>query len=144
MSPKFSSEMFARWKINTTSRYANHLYTLPQQSFWDVFWQFRSTVKRTPKSRMAIVKFIHFISQLKALYKDPCTLSSQKLVVFLLICGSSIARIKNIKLSHWHPEVNFESPVKIPLLLDKEAELSILSICFRIGWTQYFLSFSFF
>ncbi len=61
---------------------------------------------------MVIVKFFHFISQHEA-HIDPCTLSSQKLVVFLLICGSSIA---SIKLSHWHPEVNLESPAIIPLL----------------------------
>ncbi len=36
--------------------------------------------KRTPKSSMAIVKLIYFISQHKALYIDPCTLSSQKSV----------------------------------------------------------------
>ncbi len=54
-------------------------------------------IKRTSKSRMAIVRFIHFVSQ-------------------------------SIKLSHWHPEVNFESPVIIPLLLNKEGELSFLSI----------------
>ncbi len=46
-----------------------------------------------------IKKFIHFVSQHKALYIDPCTLSSQILVVFLLICGSNIT---SIKLSRWH------------------------------------------
>ncbi len=43
--------------------------------------------------------------------------------LLFLICGSSITSIKL-----WHPEVNFESPVIIPLLLNKEGELSILSI----------------
>ncbi len=80
--------------------------------------------KQTPQSRMAIVKFIHFISQHKA-HIDPYTLISQKLVVFFLICGSGIA---SIKLSHWHPDVNFESPVILPLLLDKEVELFVFSI----------------
>ncbi len=67
--------------------------------------------------------------------KDPCTPSSQKLVVFFLICGSSIA---SIKLSHWHPEVNFESPVIIPLIRSPS------SLYLRIGWTQYLISFSLF
>ncbi len=40
------------------------------------------------------------------------------------MCGSSIA---SIKLSDGHPEVNFESPVIIPLLFNKE-ELSVLYI----------------
>ncbi len=57
--------------------------------------------KRTPKSRMRIVKFIHFVSQHKALYIDPCTLSSQKWVVFFLICGSSITR----KASNWATDI---------------------------------------
>ncbi len=92
LSPKFSSEMFARWKINTTSRYVNHVYTLPQKSLAvikklgsaSIFCVFRihgkhfercfdssePPYKRMPKSRMSIVKFIHFISQHKALCKS--------------------------------------------------------------------------
>ncbi len=103
-------EIFAHWKINTISRCVNHVYTLPPKFSsviknldWVRFFPFFASVasilrcfdsseppyKRTPKSRMA--KFIHFVSQHKALYIDPCTLSSQKLVVVFLICGSSIA-----------------------------------------------------
>ncbi len=79
--------------------------------------------KQMPKLRMAIVKFIHFISQHKA-HIDPCTLSSQKLSVFFLTRGSNIAS----KASNCHPEVNFESPVTIPLLLNMEGELPVLYI----------------
>ncbi len=142
---KTESKVFARWKRNTTSRYVNHVYTLPPKflsvikkfgSGW--FFAFFASVasilrgfdsseppyKQKPQSRMAIVKFIHFISQHKA-HIDPYTLISQKLVVFFLICGSSVA---SIKLSRWHPDVNFESPVILPLLLDKEVELFVFSI----------------
>ncbi len=72
-------------------------------------------------------------------FKDSCTPSSQKLVVFFLICGFSIASIAS--LSHWHPEVNFESPVIIPLLLDKLGELSFLSI--YQDWMDPIFPFSF-
>ncbi len=123
LSPNFSSEIFARWKINTTSRYVNHVYTLPSKfssvikkfgsgSFFCVFRirgkhfercfdSSEPPYKRRPKSRMVIVKFIHFVSQHKALYIDPCTPSSHKLVVFFLICGSSIAG----KASNWATDV---------------------------------------
>ncbi len=65
--------------------------------------------KQTPKSRMAIVKFIHFISQHKA-HIDPCTLSSQKLVVFLVICGSNIAS----KASNWATDILKENNTADP------------------------------
>ncbi len=154
------SKMYARRKINTTLRYVNHGYTLPprfssvEQKFGSIFFGvfcirskhfercFDSSeppYKRTPKSRMAIVKCIHFISQHKTLYIDPCTLSWQKLLVFFLIRGSGIA---SIKLSLWHPEVNFESPVIISLIFKRRNSPS--SIYFRIGWTQYLLSCFFF
>ncbi len=97
--------------------------------------------KRTPKSSMTIVKFIHFVAQHKALYIDPRTLSSQKLVVFFLICGSNIA---SFNLSRWHPEVNFESSVIIPLILNKEAQLSVLYILGLDGPNISFLFLFFF
>ncbi len=84
------SEIYVRnvftLKINTTSRSVNHVYVLPPK-FSFVIKKFGSgsiflcvlrirgkhfdssepPYKRTPKSRMAIVKFIHFISQHKVL-----------------------------------------------------------------------------
>ncbi len=117
LSPNFSSEIFTRWKINTTSRYVNHVCTLPPKfssvikifGSGSIFCVFRirgkhfercfdssePPYKRTPKSRMAIVKFNHFVSQHKALYIDPWTLSSQKLVVFVLICGYIASKASN-------------------------------------------------
>ncbi len=91
-----ASETFIRHKkiqIKIDFLRFSHLW----QAFWEVFWQFRATgYKRMPKSRMAFVKLIHFVSQHKALYVDPCTLSSQKLVVFFLIsCSSIISKASN-------------------------------------------------
>lgn len=104
-------------------RYIFSIFHIRSKHFERCFDSSEPPYKRTPKSRMAIVKFT-LVSQHKALYIDPCTLSSQKLVVVFMICGSSIAS-KSIKLSHWYPEVNFELLEIILLLLDKEGELYI-------------------
>ncbi len=76
LSPKFSSEMFACWKINSTSHYVNHIYALPRcQKFGSgsIFCVFRirgkhfdrcfdssePLYKRIPKSRMVIQVQVH-------------------------------------------------------------------------------------
>ncbi len=107
------------WVCTTSEIYIRHkkigigsiLCIYADKRFERCFDSSEPPYKRTPKSRMTIVKVIHFISQHKA-HIDPCTLSSQKLVVFILICGSSIAS----KASNWATEVNFESPL-LPLCL---------------------------
>ncbi len=79
-----SLKFFTRWKINTTSRCVSHVYTLPSETFVHYIYKkkirsgsvfafvasilrcvlniqsHRTSNSRTPKSRMAIVKFIHF------------------------------------------------------------------------------------
>ncbi len=81
---------------------------------------------------MAPAKLIQFVSQYKALYRSLHT-------EFMEIGGHIFNmwlqyRYQSIKLSHWHPEVNFESLQ----LLDKEVEVSgldgpnISSHCFVI------------
>ncbi len=54
-------------------------FSHPWQHFERCFDSSEPLYKQTPKSGMVIVKFIHFVSQHKALFIDPCTLSSQKL-----------------------------------------------------------------
>ncbi len=73
------------------------IFRISSKHFERCFDNSEPLYKRTPKSRMAIVKFIYFISQ----HEDPCTLISQKLVVFFLICGSSIAS----KASNWATDI---------------------------------------
>ncbi len=91
-----ASEIFIRHKKNSDRVRFFCIFRIRGKHFERCFDSLEPPYKRTPKSRMAIIKFIHF-SQHKALYIDPCTLSSQKLGVFFLICGSSIAS----KASNW-------------------------------------------
>ncbi len=121
-------------KINTTSRCVNHVYTLPpklssvinsDRVLFSAFWQFRATVKVNAKIQNAVWQV------------DPLRLAAQSTVKILahgvhrnwwsLICGYSIIR-KSMKLSHRHPEVNFESPGIIPQLRNNEGELFPLYI----------------
>ncbi len=116
LSLKFSSKMFARWKINTTSRYVNHVYTLPPK--------FSSIIKNSDRVRV-FAFFASVASILRGILtvqshrtserqnperwlsnsstssrstkhcKNPCTRSSQKLVVFILMCGSIASKASN-------------------------------------------------
>ncbi len=113
------SEIFARWKINTTSRCVNHVYTLPLKRssvikknrigfFFFAFFgsvasilrgvltiqSHRTSERQNPECRLSSSSTS---SRSTKHCKDPCTLSSQELVVFFLICGSSIAS----KASNW-------------------------------------------
>ncbi len=86
------SDFFAHWKIKTTSRCVNNVYTLPpklssiikkkgsglifcifricSKHFEGCFNNSESPNKQMAKSRMAIVKYIHFVSQHKALLRS--------------------------------------------------------------------------
>ncbi len=65
---------------------------------FQAFWEFRATVQANVKIQNGDCQ-VHPLP--KALYTIPCTRSSQKLVVFFLICGSSIAS----KASHWSTDI---------------------------------------
>ncbi len=82
-----ASKIFVRHKKNWIGLTFFSVFRIRSKHFERCFDSLEPPYKQTPKSRIAIVKFI----QHKALYIDPCTLSSQKLVVFYLICSSSIA-----------------------------------------------------
>ncbi len=64
-SPKFSSEIFARWKINTTSRYVNHVYTLPPK--------FSSVIKNSDR-----VRFFAFFASVASILRGVLIVQSHR------------------------------------------------------------------
>jgi len=76
-SLKFLSEIFTCWKVNTTLRCQSRLHTASKtcvhntigihiKHFERCFDSSEPPYKQTAKSRMAVVKFIHFVSHHKA------------------------------------------------------------------------------
>ncbi len=65
LSPNFSSEIFARWKINTTSCYVNHVYTLPLK--------FLSVIKNSDR-----VRFFAFFASVASILRGVLTVQSHR------------------------------------------------------------------
>ncbi len=70
-------------------------FTQPLKRSGPICHRPQSTTWSTPKSRMIIVKSIHFILQHKSLYIDPWTRSSQKLLAWL--CQTSYFRSISVR-----------------------------------------------